>query len=120
LQNNKYPALPYGSSPRKQGTEVPLVAFKIEMDRTSNTNYPTKDKVRYVVFYGAKNNSKLDVNIPVLFLIKLLSKKKRLSTFLYQKLFRKTIVALTFIDFYETKASQLLLTTTEMKPTKAR
>jgi hypothetical protein len=59
----KYPALPYVvPNSRKQGTEVPLVCnIKIDTARVT-LNYPTKDKVRYVVLYGAINTAKLDVS----------------------------------------------------------
>jgi hypothetical protein len=109
----KYPALPYVvPNSRKQGTEVPLVCnIKIEMDTARVTlNYPTKDKVRYVVLYGAINTAKLDV-IPRYILDKIAFKEKRdtINISIPKNYLEKNSCAITFIDFLETKASQLLL-----------
>ena len=102
----KYPALPYVvPNSRKLGTETPIVCdVKTKDDATMVTlDYPAVDKVRYVMLYGAKNNSKLDVNNPSFILDKIAFKEKRDSINLsVPKIYleKDNSCAITFIDYF--------------------
>ncbi|MDG2432356.1 family 10 glycosylhydrolase, partial [Flavobacterium sp.] len=105
-QQYKYPALPYVvPNSRKLMAEIPTVCdIKTAVDTALVTlTFPTKDKVRYVMVYGAKNNSKVDINNPSFILNKIAFKEKRDTiSIALPKLYleKNNSCALTFIDYY--------------------
>jgi uncharacterized lipoprotein YddW (UPF0748 family) len=111
----KYPALP---------TVVPNSIKKMAIVPTANnilTNpissrfnvtYPLYSKVRYVMIYGAKFNSKIDVNDPSQIIDKIAFKDNIdtvevvIPTY---KLDKNTTCAITFIDFYGNESDPTLV-----------
>jgi uncharacterized lipoprotein YddW (UPF0748 family) len=113
----KYPALPYVvPNSKKLVAEIPQVRdIKTTIDSAFVTiTYPTKDKIRYVVLYGAKNNSKLEINDPSFILDKIAFKEKRDTIGLtIPKLYldKNNSCAITFIDYYGNESHPTFLTT---------
>ena len=105
-QQYKYPALPYVvPNSRKLMAEIPMVCdIKTVVDTALVTlTFPTKDKVRYVMVYGAKNNGKVDIDNPSFILNKIAFKEKRDTiSIALPKLYleKNNSCALTFIDYY--------------------
>ncbi|TDE30496.1 MULTISPECIES: glycoside hydrolase family 10 protein [Flavobacterium] len=111
----KYPALPtvVPSSVKKMAI-VPS-ANNILIDPISsrfNVTYPLYSKVRYVMVYGAKFNSKIDVNDPSQIIDKIAFKDNIdtvevvIPTY---KLDKNTTCAITFIDFYGNESEATLV-----------
>lgn len=118
----KYPALPYVvPHSRKIGTEQPQVCdIKIKVDTAMVTlNFPTKDQVRYVLLYGAKNNSKLDVNNPSYIVDKIAFVEKRDTISLaIPKLYleKNNSCAIAFIDYFGNESKPtFIVSPTEIK-----
>ncbi len=107
LENQyKYPALPYAVPKfQNQLVEFPKVS-QVSKDKESYTvtlHYPTKSKIRYVVVYGSKNCTEIDVNNPAHIIDKIAFKETKDSiTINVQKelLDKDSNYAVTFIDFF--------------------
>ncbi len=122
----KYPALPYVTLKSKNKiVEVPTVC-NITKNATCNTvtlEYPSKNKMRYVVVYGAKNNEKIDANNPSQILDKIAFNEKKDSitiTIKKELLDQNTHYGLSFIDLYGNESDITILNkTSENKTTQS-
>jgi len=123
LQNQyKYPALPYVvPNSRRTDIEMPAVTniTTNHLISTVTLNYPLLSKIRYVLVYGAKDSSKLDVNNPSQIIDKIAFKEKKdsISIKIQKSLLEKNnICAISFIDYYGNESQAVLLNkTTETK-----
>ena len=102
----KYPALPTVVPSSVKKMAIVPTANNILIDPISsrfNVTYPLYSKVRYVMVYGAKFNSKIDVNDPSQIIDKIAFKDNVdtvevvIPTY---KLDKNTTCAITLIDFY--------------------
>ncbi|MFV8358500.1 glycosyl hydrolase, partial [Flavobacterium sp. XS1P32] len=77
-----------------------------------NVTYPLLSKVRYVMVYGSKFNSKIDINDPSHIIDKIVCKENSdtvevvIPTY---KLDKNTTCAISFIDFYGNESDPTLV-----------
>lgn len=111
----KYPALPTVVPSSVKKMAIVPTANNILIDPISsrfNVTYPLYSKVRYVMVYGAKFNSKIDVNDPSQILDKIAFKDNvdtvevAIPTY---KLDKNKTCAITFIDFYGNESDPTLV-----------
>nr|WP_315166174.1 family 10 glycosylhydrolase [uncultured Flavobacterium sp.] len=111
----KYPALPTVVPSSVKKMAIVPTANNILIDPISsrfNVTYPLYSKVRYVMVYGAKFNSKINVNDPSQILDKIAFKDNVdtvevvIPTY---KLDKNTTCAITFIDFYGNESDPTLV-----------
>ncbi|MEZ7505358.1 glycoside hydrolase family 10 protein [Flavobacterium sp. Arc2] len=123
LQNQyRYPALPYVvPNSRRTDIEMPTVSTITtnNLISTVTMDYPLLSKIRYVMVYGAKDSSKLDINNPSQIVDKIAFKEQKdsISIKIQKSLLEKNnIYAITFIDYYGNESEAVLLNkTTETK-----
>lgn len=116
LENQyKYPALPYVvPNFRKTNIEYPIIS-NIKSNKTTaavTLNYPSLSKIRYIMVYGAKNSSKLDINDPSQIVDKIAFKEKENSITInvHNNLLEKNnICAVSFIDYYGNESQATLV-----------
>ncbi|MBP2281759.1 uncharacterized lipoprotein YddW (UPF0748 family) [Flavobacterium sp. CG_23.5] len=111
----KYPALPnvVPNSVRKV-MDVPMIntIVKNPISSSFTVRYPLNSKVRYVMVYGAKNDTKINVNDPSQIIEKIAFKDKnnaldiKIPTL---KLDKNNNCAITFIDFYGNESAATLV-----------
>ena len=109
----KYPALPptvpYA---KKNNIEKPIVISisNTDTDYTVFIENPSKIKVRYIVIYGAKNNTLIDTENPSQILDKIILKGNSISI-PTEQVTNTTFIGITFIDYFgnESKATTLNL-----------
>jgi hypothetical protein len=111
----KYPALPTVVPSSVKKMAIVPTANNILINPISsrfNVTYPLYSKVRYVVVYSAKFNSKIDVNDPSQIIDKIAFKDNVdtvevvIPTY---KLDKNTTCAITFIDFYGNESDPTLV-----------
>ena len=114
----KYPALPnVVPNSRKTVIDIPTVCSTTNNENscTYTLNYPLESKVRYVMVYGAKNNSKIDVNDPsqIIDKIAFTEKKDAINIVIKNNLLDPNYnYAISFVDFYGNESEATLLNTT--------
>jgi uncharacterized lipoprotein YddW (UPF0748 family) len=116
LENQyKYPALPnvVPNSVKKMAIVPSANNILTNPISTSfNVKYPLYSKVRYLMVYGAKFNSKIDVNDPSQIIDKI-AFKENIDTVAVvipnYKLDKNTCCAITFIDFYGNESEPTLV-----------
>lgn len=111
----KYPALPnVVPNSVKKMVIVPSAnnILTNSISSSFNVKYPLYSKVRYVMVYGAKFNSKIDVNDPSQIIDKI-AFKENIDTVAVvipnYKLDKNTTCAITFIDFYGNESAPTLV-----------
>lgn len=111
----KYPALPnVVPNSVKKMVIVPSAnnILTNSISSSFNVKYPLYSKVRYVMVYGAKFNSKIDVNDPSQIIDKI-AFKENIDTVAVvipnYKLDKNTCCAITFIDFYGNESAPTLV-----------
>ena len=111
----KYPALPnVVPNSVKKMVIVPSAnnILTNQISSSFNVKYPLYSKVRYVMVYGAKFNSKIDVNDPSQIIDKI-AFKENIDTVAVvipnYKLDKNTSCAITFIDFYGNESEPTLV-----------
>lgn len=111
----KYPALPtvVPNNIRKMDV-VPTVNLILTDPISSrfNVTFPVISKVRYVMVYGSKFNSKIDVNDPSQIIDKIAFKENTYTVEVViptYKLDKNTTCAITFIDFYGNESDPTLV-----------
>ena len=111
----KYPALPTVVPNSVKKMVIVPTANRISLNPISssfNVTYPLYSKVRYVMVYGAKFNSKIDVNDPSQIIDKIAFKDNIdtvevvIPTY---KLDKNKTCAITFIDFYGNESQPTLV-----------
>jgi uncharacterized lipoprotein YddW (UPF0748 family) len=111
----KYPALPnVVPNSVKKMVIVPSAnnILTNSISSSFNVKYPLYSKVRYVMVYGAKFNSKIDVNDPSQIIDKVAFKENidTVSVVIPNyKLDKNTSCAITFIDFYGNESAPTLV-----------
>jgi len=116
LENQyKYPALPNVVPNSVKKMVIVPTADNILSNSVSssfNVKYPLYSKVRYVMVYGAKFNSKIDVNDPSQIIDKV-AFKENIDTVAVvipnNKLDKNKCCAITFIDFYGNESEPTLV-----------
>ena len=117
LKNNqyKYPALPnvVPNSVRKV-TDVPMIntIVKNPISSSFTVRCPLNSKVRYVMVYGSKNDTIIDVNNPSQIIEKIAFKDKNNALDIEiptLKLDKNNNCAITFIDFYGNESAATLV-----------
>lgn len=123
MQNQyKYPALPYVvPKSRRTDIEFPTVHSIKTNNLTSNVtlNYPSFSKIRYVMVYEAKNNSKININDPSQIIDKIAFKEKEnnITIKVQNSLLEKNnSCAISFVDYFGNESKAVLLNkTTDIK-----
>ncbi|MFV8376552.1 glycoside hydrolase family 10 protein [Flavobacterium sp. LB1P71] len=111
----KYPALPNVVPNSIKKMAIVPSANNILVNPISssfNVKYPLYSKVRYVMVYGAKFNSKIDINDPSQIIDKIAFKENNDTVEIViptYKLDKNTTCAITFIDFYGNESQPTLV-----------
>ena len=111
----KYPALPNVVPNSVKKMVIVPTANNILTNSISssfNVKYPLYSKVRYVMVYGAKSNTKIDIKDPSQIIDKVAFKENNDTVAVIipnNKLYKNTCCAITFIDFYGNESEPTLV-----------